>query len=564
MSLRAIHAIFLTLIVSCVATRWLSSVHAADVARSGLAVEIDRAIDAVLTEHGITAAETVSDAEYLRRVTLDLAGRISTAKEMREFLDSSDANKREKLVDRLMTSPDFCFHQRNELDILLLAQLQWNTEWRTYLLEAMREHRTWDQLVRELLLPEKARPDDKGAAAFLKQRAKDLDAMTNDTSTLLFGVNIACAKCHDHPLVPDWKQDHYFGFASFFQRTFATRRGLLAERFDGELKFTTTEGEEKHSNFMFLNGKTVEEPPVSFSDEEWKQVREKLKKAEQDEKADPPPTPPFSPRERLVSLALQSGSSASATAEGSDVDPSSEQPLLARNLANRLWARLMGQGLVHPLDQMHTGNPPSHPQLLERLTSELLVHHYDPRPLIRGIMLSQAYARSSRWSQATERPAPEMFAVRAPRPLTPFQYSLSLWIASRNPESLPGTDKPEDWVKQREQWEQHSEGFARRFEIPTDQFQISVEEALLLSNNPQAESEFLADQGGTLVGHLQTIADANQKVDTAFFTILGRAPAPEEREAATNFLAARQDRSTMGLQQLVWGILTSAEFRFNH
>lgn len=580
---RAIHALALALIVGCVAC-------AEEPPPNALAADIDRLIEARLAEEEVPAAEVIDEGEYLRRVTLDLAGRIPTDAERLQFAEfcSRRGGTREQVVDLLMALPDFSFHQRNELDILLLASLQWNSEFRIYLLEAMREHRSWDQLTREILLPEKARPGDKGAAAFLKQRAKDLDALTNDTSTLLFGVNIACAKCHDHPLVPDWKQDHYFGFASFFKRTFTTRSGLLAERFDGELKFTTVDGEEKRARFMFLSGKTVEEPPLSISDDEWKHIREQLKKAEQDDKADAPPTPPFSPREQLVSLALEvptlerptlekhaleTAAAESASEESSAGDSTSpestmerlgRQPLLARNLANRLWARLMGRGLVHPLDQMHSGNPPSHPELLARLTDELLASHYDPRPVIRGIVLSRAYARSTRWTHDEERPAPEHFAVQTPRPLTPFQYSLSLWVASRNPVQLPGMDKPEDWAKQREQWEQRSEGFARRFEIPGEQFQVPVEEALLLSNNPQFENEFLANQSGTLVGHLKTLGSTPDSIEVAYHVALGRDPSKEEREAAEKYLEARKERSDMGLQQVVWALLTSAEFRFNH
>lgn len=513
-----------------------------------LVAAIDRAIEEKLKEEKISPAPGIGDAEYLRRVMLDLAGRVPTAKETREFLASEDAHKRQRLVDRLLASPDFYFHQRNELDILLLARLQWNGPWREYLLAAVREHRPWDQLVREILLPEKHRPDDLGAAAFLKQRAKDLDAMTNDTATLLFGVNISCAKCHDHPLVPDWHQEHYFGFASFFKRTFATRRGFLAERFEGELKYTTVSGEERRSNFMFLNGKVVEEPPAERSEQEWKEIREQLKKAEQDDKADSPPRPTFSPREALVSIALES----------------QDRPMLARNLANRLWARLMGRGLVSPLDQMHSGNPPSHPELLDRLTSDLIADGYDARGLVRAIVLSRAYARSPHIAAGDETLARELFAVAVPRAQTPLQYSLSLWIASRNPESLPGLEKDEAWAKQRAQWETRSEGLARRFEIPDENYQVSVEEALLLSNSAQAQNDLLADQSRTLVGYLKSLGDRQRMIEEAYVAILARSPSQSEREAFAKYLDARQDRSDAAVQQLVWALLTSAEFRFNH
>ncbi|MCC6510804.1 MAG: DUF1549 domain-containing protein [Pirellulaceae bacterium] len=524
--------------------------------RTQLAQAIDHEIGLQLADQNWPTAEIVNDAQYLRRVTLDLAGRIPTAKEREEFLADTaagtEAGKREKLVDRLLASPDFAFHLRNELDILLLAQLQWNNEWRNYLLEAMQQQRPIDALVREILLPEKHRPDDKGAVAFLRQRVNNLDALTNDSSSLLFGVNIACAKCHDHPLVPDWQQDHYFGYASFFKRTFGTRRGLLAERFEGELKFTTVKGEEKRSKFMFLSGQTVEEPAITRSEDQLKTIRDQLKKAEQDDKADPPPSPEFSPREALLKLAFETSSDVKS------------QPLVARNFANRIWARLMGRGLVHPLDQMHSGNPPSHAALLDRLTDELIKAAYDPKPLMRGIVLSDAYARSAQWPHATPQPGPEAFAVAAPRALTPFQYSLSLWIASRNPEKLPGMTKPDDWLAVRGQWEQRSEGFARRFEIPGELFQVGVEEALLLSNNEQTERDYLASNPDMLVGHLKSINDHNQLVQMAYASVFGRAATAEEQSTIANYLTARADRADAAITQFVWALLTSAEFRFNH
>ena len=514
--------------------------------------ELSRSIDAILSKAhlaaGITPAPLVNDASYLRRVTLDLAGRIPTLRELRSFLDDPTEDKRVHLVDRLISSPDYAFHTRNEIDIQLLNRLQWNDEWRTYLLGATREFRPWDQLVREILLPEKACENEKGVAAFLKQRAKDLDAMTNDTSTLFFGVNIACAKCHDHPLVPDWQQDHYFGLARFFQRTFVTRGGLIAERFDGELKFATTKGEERRAKFMFLNGKSIDEPTATLSEAEWKDIREKLKESEKSNESVQPPSPPFSPRQALVDLALEGRQSS----------------LLAKNLANRLWAQFMGRGLVYPVDQVHSENPPSHPELLELLANALVANDYDSRPIVRGILLSDAYARASAPADLNQRIEPHFFAAQVPRPLTPFQYSLSLSVASRNPELLPGPEKPADWPQTRERWEKDSERLARRFEIPDELFQVSVEEALFLSNNPQVESDFLQNRPDYLVGYLLRLPSDAQAIEEAFSSILSRSPTADELINLQAFLDRKDQPRDKVLPQLVWAMLTSAEFRFNH
>ncbi len=518
----------------------------ASAAAQRLAGEIDAAIAASQRAAGIEPGAVVEDAGFARRVTLDLAGRIPTTAELQAFLDDPAPGKRRRLIERLLTTADYAFHQRNQLDLLLLARLRRDGAWRDYLLQASRERRPWDQLLREILLPEREQPDEAGAAAFLRHRAKDLDALTNDTSSLLFGINIACAKCHDHPLVVDWEQRHYFGMASFFKRTYTTRGGSVAERFEGDVRFTTIYGEEKDASFMFLSGARVEEPAVERSDAEWKQVRQQIKEAEKNDQADPPPLPAFSPRAQLVDLALE--------------DP---RRYLAKNVANRLWARLLGRGLVDPLDQMHSENPPSHPALLERLAEELVAHDYQLSHLVRAIMISDTYARSSRLADA-EPPPPEAFAVALPRPLTPHQLALSLSLATRDPAALPGPAKPSDWEQQRAAWEQRAEGWARRFEIPSPRFQVPVEEAMLLSNGTEMQQDLLADRSDRLVGALQKQPSVPEQIDRAFRAILSRPAEPAERERLAAYLEARRDRPVAGLRQMVWALLTSAEFRFNH
>jgi hypothetical protein len=509
---------------------------------------IDIAIDRRITEAGIVAAPIVDDARFLRRVTLDLAGRVPTRSELTEFLADADGDTRSALVDRLVASPDFAYHQRNELDLLLLARLRDDGEWRDYLLVATRENRSWDRLFREIILPERERPGEKGPAAFLRERVQELDDVTNDAAALLFGVNVSCAKCHDHPLVDDWLQDHYFGMASFFKRTYRTRKGMLAEKFEGDLKFTTVDGEEKPAAFMFLTGTTVADPSGPRSDDERKQLEEAIEKAQKEEDAADPPLPEFSPRSELVRMALEGN----------------EQSFLARNMVNRVWARLMGRGLVHPLDQMHSENPPSHPELLDWLAHDFVAHGYDLKHLVRGIVLSDTYARDSVWTSADEPPAPELFARAVARPLTPRQFGLALSVATANPEQLPGLDKPDDWSGRRENFESQANGFARLVEIPEDSFQVSVDEALLFSNGEQIMNDYLRDGDDRLVGALATVDDVDELVTTAFECTLTRAPDDEERAAFKGYVNERSDRRATAVQQLVWALVTSPEFRFNH
>jgi len=515
-----------------------------------VAAAIDHYVDLLLKADQIEPAATVDDAALLRRLTLDLAGRIPTLAETRAYVESDRADKRERLVDRLLASPDHAFHLRNHLDETLLASKKNDNEWRAYLLKAVRENRTWDRMFSEMMIGREDNAQEKPALAFLKARAASIDDLTVDTSSLFFGVNVSCAKCHDHPLVEDWKQDHFFGMRSFFSRTYLTKKKTLAEKYSGSVKFKTVEGTEKQARFMFLTGAVVDEPLVARTADQRKQEENEVKRQMKDAKAPPPKPPAFSPRAELVKLALSPSSSA----------------YFARSITNRTWARLLGRGIVDPLDQMHSGNPASHPELLDWLTRDLVEHQYALRRLIRGIVLSRTYARSSRWEQSRgEPPSADYFAVAAVRALTPRQYALSLLVATAAPGSLPGPDKPDDWGGRREQLEKASQKLVGEIELPGDNFQVSVDEALLFSNGQRVQDEYLGDGKDRLVGVLKEQADAGRLVDTAFRVVLSRPAADDERRAFEEYLSSRAEKDRLGaIRQIVWALITSSELRFNH
>ena len=509
------------------------------------AKRIDQLVIARLSADGVQPAATIDAAAYLRRVSLDLAGRIPTLEELDAYLEADAKDRKQQLVQRLIDAPDFAFHQRNQLDILLLLRDEHNDKWREYLLEASKENRPWDQLFREVMTPEDTLSTDSRPVAYLKRRVNDIDAMTNDSSVTWFGVNIACAKCHDHPLVSDWTQAHYYGMSAFFKRTFTTRKGFASEHFDGNLKYTDVDGEEHEAELMFLTGAKTDAPKQEIDAEELKKLQERIKKSQNDDKAEPPPRPDFRPRSRLVETALAD----------------TEHRFFARNIANRIWARLLGRGIVHPLDQMHSENPPSHPELLRLLADDLHASGFDLRRLIHAIALTDVYGRSVR--ATSEKPSPETFAVAVPRPLSPRQLSLSLRIAGTSSEKMAKLIA-EDWPKQREQLERQADGLARNLAIPDDGFQVSVSEALWFSNNQSVENDLLNASNDRLVGQLKKMESSEQIVTHAFKSVLSREPAKDERAAIIDYLSNRSDRSELALKQVVWALMTSPEFRFNH
>lgn len=509
---------------------------------------VDHYIQAKLDAEKITAGEQAAPNILLRRLTLDLAGRIPTAAEVNSYLASVEPDKRAKAVDRLLASPDYAFQQRNELDSMLMEKSNDGT-WRDYLLKACQENRPWDQLFKEMFLTVDDDPQKKGALMFIKSRVRDIDDLTNDTSKLFFGVSINCAKCHDHPLVVDWHQDHYYGMYAFFNRSYLNKRNQLAERSEGLVKFKTTAGVEKQAKYMFLTGTSIEEPvPPMLSDDEKKELAKKQKEDEDKKEGPPPPAPSFSARTRMVELALKA----------------EENRFFSRSIVNRVWARLMGRGLVMPLDQMHSENPPSHPELIDWLARDLVTHGYDLKRLIRGIVLSQTYSRSSVWNSTESKPESNTFAVALPRPLTPRQYSLALLFATRNDKNLPQDMTSADWANRRKDLENHSQHLANQLESPGDNFQVGVNEALFFENNQHVQNDLLNEGGDRLLGLLKTIPDRNEQLKTAFLNVFSRQPDPEEVTAISSYLDTRADRTNVAWQQIVWSMLTSSESRFNH
>ncbi len=508
-----------------------------------IAEVVNHYLDARLAQEQVTPASPAGDATLIRRLTLDLVGRVPTLAETKAYLIAGEEDKREQLVERLMQSPGFVRYQSYELDAMLMSGYRGSL--REYLQSALTESRPWNQIFRELMLEKGPQAAPAGAVEFLKTRADDPDKMANDTSVLFFGVNISCAKCHDHPLVEDWKQDHFYGMRSFFSRTF-DNGGFLAERNYGIDRFRTTAGEEKTARLMFLTGMTLEEPESKDpTDEEKKQEKQRLEEFKKQKQAPPPPE--FSRRAQLIDVALRTG----------------EDRFFARALVNRVWLRLFGHGLVMPVDQMHSANPPSHPELLDWLARDFAQHDYDVRRLIRGLVRSRAYAQGSRWEQS-ERPRPELFAVASVRPLTPQQYAASLRLATLDAQSLPAGENDAELQKQLEANDNSARGFAGELEMPGESFQVGVNEALLFANNERLIKEFLTEGKDRLLTQMLQQSEPRERAETAVWTVYGRPPEDEELDLLADYLTSRADRPVEACRQLLWALVSSSEFRFNH
>jgi len=506
---------------------------------------IDHHVDLQLQKAKVIPAPQADDATFVRRLYLDLAGRIPTPSEAREYIDSTDPKKRDKLVAELVASPEFIRHNANEFDAFLRNDNGDGGSVRPYLLAAFKENRPWDRMFRDLIgaaeTPHPAKPEQ-----YILKRLKDRDALTRDVSSVFFGLNISCAQCHNHPYLKSLTQDYFFGLREFFAASYDFQGNLLDRRFVKPADFKPKAGAARPVKMMFLNGQTVDRA-AEPADDLAKAIQEESKTIEQLGKAYAkdkvlPPQSKFRAREKLADLALKP----------------ENRDLFARAMVNRLWFRFYGYGLVMRVDQMHANNPGSHPELLAWLTRDFIAHNYDLKRLIAGLVSSKAYARNSEWKDG-QPPAPELFAVGSVRPLTPGQWAASFQLAN-NP-ALIGRDKTFD---AREKALTALETAARPLEsliqYPRDDMPIPVNESMRLSNDPGLNKTI----GAQLLPALKKASDRKAQIAEAVWAVLSRPPIAAEFELFESYLERRKDRPDAALQQMVWVLINSPEFRFNH
>lgn len=504
---------------------------------------IDSFILAGLQQNNLFPAPLAEESIRLRRLCLDLIGRPPTPAELRAYLFDSSGDKWARIVDQLLESPGFIEHQITELNWLLMGED--HQEFRAYLALLMREGRSWGQLYEEVILADYQNESAAGATAFLKQRVGDLDRLTNDVAMQFFGVNISCAQCHDHPNVPHWTQASYYGMKSFFASTF-DNGGFVAERSEGKVSYKNTRGETLDADLRFLDRPALNPSTlVSLNDADRQAEKETFEQLKQEKL--PATLPEASRRRLLVREAL-------ANDQGG---------YFARSAVNRLWKQFMGRGLVEPVDQMHGANLPSHPELLIWLSRWFQGHDYDMKALIRALVSSQSYQRSSQW-HASERPAPSRFAVKTIRPLTPKQYAANVHMAASgmalwrdiSPDSQEHQELLDKVLAKQSET-------AKWFERSSDLVHFTVEESLHMSNNPAVES-LLHPKGSSLASELAGIPTHKEAIQALFWHILQRSPKTEETQALVDVLEKAGPDKTSIWRTIIWSMTTGPENRFNH
>jgi hypothetical protein len=528
---------------------------------------VDREVFGRLRRLRVPPAEPAPDSEFVRRLYLDLVGRAPTAAETERFCADPAPNKRAALADALLNGPEYPKQWRDNLNGLLMGRgaLPMAPAWAEWLETALKEDRGWDGMARDLLLARPEKPEQNGALTFMDSRFAQgetgLDAVTRDVSRIFFGVDIQCARCHTHPEVASWQQQAYWGIAAFFGRSYRIQvkgANYLAEKADGEVQYFGTDKSQRPALPVFLTGEGALEPaapkpavgmaaPAGENPELYAVAPEEAKEKTR------VPVPKYSRRQRLVEIAINA-----------------RDPFFKRAMVNWVWATLMGRGLVEPVDQMHAGNPPSHPALLDALAEEFARGGFSLKKLIRTLVTSQTYARGSAWKAAglAERPGPELYAVAAVRPLSVQQLANSVLVAAgyqeqaaAGPAGGPALDLGKVRAQLETQWAAQLAEIRRSLDSGTERYQPNVAQALYLANSRSFQQ--LLERGG-LAARLAKLADDGEVVRQAYLSILSRPPDAAEASAFRAYLAQRKERRAVAVGQAVWALVTSAEFRFIH
>ncbi|HEY1338072.1 MAG TPA: DUF1549 and DUF1553 domain-containing protein, partial [Bryobacteraceae bacterium] len=498
-----------------------------------LTTQIDRLIEAQWKAQSAQPAARSDDAEFHRRVYLDLTGRIPAASDVYAFLSDKSADKRSRLVESLLDSPRYAAHFANVWRDLLLPQdngpqvRSFRLDLEAWLRQQFRDNVGYDRMVRELLTTDVASdPDGEEQPAELETprpvafyRANQLrpENLAAATARLFLGVKLECAQCHNHPFAP-WKQQQFWEFAAFFA-------GLEVKRGPGGRIFAVRDFPDRHTLHMAGSGKEVAARFLEGSAPKW--------------------TPAVSTRGTLAAW---------LTAE--------DNPYFARNAVNRLWSHFFGIGLVQPVDDFGGDNDPSHPELLDELARQFAAHDFDMKFLIRAITASRAYQLSS-VAPKSGAGEPRLFNRMLVKGLGPEQLFDSIALATDYREPDRAGSRAARRASPRD-------AFLTRFAVSSEERteqQTSILQVLALMNGAVVADATGLERGRTLRGIAEAPwLDSAGRVKAVYMATLSRPPRPAELALLVPYVedgGPTRDRKR-AIADVLWAVLNSSEFLCNH
>jgi hypothetical protein len=468
-----------------------------------LTARIDAQIDGNLQEEKIPGSVPAEDAEFLRRVSLDLTGVIPTAERAKAFLDSKERDKRAKLIDELLASADYGKHMADLWSELLLGQNTSNRRMHPevfiqWLDDSFAANKPWDRMARELLTAEGAQEKNPAVTYFLANESAD--RITDNVTRNLLGVQLQCAQCHNHPFT-GWKQTEYWGMAAFFMKLKSddVNKAALAKKSPAVYEGVQVNKSRRAlpESAMFVQARFL-----------------------QGEAPEPAYRQPYRPV--LASWIV-----------------AEKNPFFAKAMVNRLWAQCFGRGLVNPVDDMNDNNTPSHPQLLDQLAAGFVAGKYDVKGLLRTIVSSKAYQRSSKPVKGNEKAEPQLYA----------RMGIKMMSAEMLYDSLAHLSGPRPDNGERV-------NFARAFRLdeggdPTE-YSHGIPQALRLMNSSQFNRTQYLDQV------IKNNSKPEEVLEELYLATLSRRPTSREMTRLLAHVKKGEARHTYS--DVLWALVNSSEF----
>jgi ferric-dicitrate binding protein FerR (iron transport regulator) len=514
---------------------------------------IDAEIERHLAAVKVSSSPLADDATFLRRVSLDLTGRIPTYSRTLAFLESKDPDKRNKLVDELLESRGYGQHLATIWRNLIVPRNDGSAKGATrdtfsdWLAEQFNDDRGWDAIVRDMLLAE-GPIKDTPQSAFLMANGEEFRPKANviagSVARLFWGVNLRCAECHNHPFA-NWKQDDFWGTAAFFGKLQFTgfKNGASPALVESDAIPVAVKGKKGNQDAAIPRGSAIE-IPADAGKAAGRIVKARFLRGDEpalDEKE------PFRP-----------AFAAWATA--------ADNPWFARAAVNRTWAHFFGRGLINPLDATDTGTP-SHPELLRRLASEFVSSGFDLKHLARCIVNSKSYQRGSEPIPGNEADTAG-FSRMSVKVLTPeviFDSLAIVCVGDKNfvpaKAGVKGTKSAGKGTKSYTMPEQSRAQFARFFRTGEDadptEYTQGIPQLLRLMNGPMLNGE-----AAVIDRLIASEVTREEAITTLYLTTLSRRPRESEIKLLSEYLSRRED-AREGYTGALWILLNSSEFALN-
>ncbi len=508
---------------------------------------------------GITPSEPAGNATFLRRAYLDVIGRLPTADEVREFLADPSGDKRARLLDRLLDRPEYADFWANKWADLLRPNpyrvgIKAVRSLDQFLRDSFRQNKPYDQFAREIVTAQGSTWRN-GAATVFRDRREPAE-LTTIVSQLFLGVRLECAKCHHHPF-EIWSQDDFYSFAAFFARVGFKGTGLSPPISGGEeIVYTAGTGSVKHP----LTDKVLEPRPLGG---------EVLASAAESAAAAPNSAP----------AAGENSGRRRRRPSGPAADPENDpreslaawmtaddNPYFAKVIVNRVWADLMGRGLVEPVDDLRGTNPASNPELLDELANEFRRQGYDPKKLLKSIMSSHVYGLSSTPNERNifdTRNYSRHYRQRL-RAEVLLDAACDITDVAESFDAMPaGSRAMELWTHRSESLFLDSFGRPDPNQDPPCErtSDTTVVQALHLMNSPRLNSKVTADTGraATLASSDRT---PEKTVEELYLLVYARQPTEDELKIGLKVFDERNSNRRQATEDLLWALLNTPEFVF--